>query len=257
MRTYTAVIVDDEVHQQELLSSLLKQNFPGIAIEAIIPSVPEALTRLTTNPPDLVFLDIMLPPFTGFDLLQQLPRIDFEIIFTTSYQEFAIKAFRLSAVDYLLKPVAPAELQIAMDRFFEKVTKKSAINHLELLIGNLQLKGERQRKIALPTLTGYVFVAFVDIIRCESDNTYTTFHLKDKTKIIVSKTLKDCEALLTDYSFFRVHNSHLINLDYIVEYTRGEGGVVKMSDGSHVDVSRRRKDEFVNLIKGGKSASYA
>lgn len=246
---YTVAIVEDEKHQQDRIIALLQEHFPDLEIAGIAATVDDAYTLLAKVTPHLVFMDVMLPPYTSFDLLQKLERIPFEIIFTTSYEEFAVKAFRLSAVDYLLKPVVPEELQQAVQRFRDKMERKSPLNHLQVLMNNLQLKDGRQKRIALPTLTGYIFVSIEDIIRCESDNTYTTFHLLDKRKIVVSKTLKECEAMLADFSFFRVHNSNLINLDHIVEYAKGEGGVVKMIDGSHVDVSRRRKEDFVRLFK--------
>lgn len=251
-QTHKALIVDDESHQRDALLTLLQQHFPQIHPIVIATSVPEALTLVQEHRPQLVFLDVMLPPYTGFDLLQQVPAIDFEIIFTTSFEEYAIKAFRLSAVDYLIKPLVLAELQQAIDRFTEKAKARVNTDHLALLIENIQAKSPRQKRIALPTLTGFIFVTVDDIVRCESDNTYTTFYLVNKSKIIVSKTLKECEGLLSDFPFFRVHNSHLVNLSYIQEYTKGEGGVIKMTDGSHVDVSRRRKDDFVNWFKGGK-----
>ncbi|MBT1711748.1 LytTR family DNA-binding domain-containing protein [Fulvivirgaceae bacterium PWU5] len=251
-QTHSALIVDDESHQRNALAELLQQHFPQITPVTAAASVPEALSLLREHRPRLVFLDIMLPPYTGFDFLQQAPAIDFEIIFTTSFEEYAIKAFRLSAVDYLIKPLVLEELQQAIDRFTEKNSAKINIDHLALLMENIQARNQRPKKIALPTLTGYIFVTIDDIVRCESDNTYTTFYLINKAKVIVSKTLKECEGLLSDFSFFRVHNSHLVNLDYIQEYMKGEGGVIKMTDGSHVDVSRRRKDDFVSWFKGGK-----
>ena len=227
---------------------MINENFHDLEIAGICDTIDKAYTVIQQVRPQLVFLDVMLPPATSFDLLQRFQSIDFEIIFTTSFEEFAVKAFRLSAVDYLIKPLVLEELAQAIARFRERVEKKQPQHQLQVLLDNLQTRQTQKKKIALPTLTGFIFIAIEEIIRCESDNTYTTFHLNDKRKIIVSRTLKECEGMLADFSFFRVHNSNLINLDYIVEYTRGEGGTVKMKDGSHVDVSRRRKDEFVRLF---------
>jgi two-component system LytT family response regulator len=245
---YLTVLVEDEKHQHERLQGLIDMHFPQLEIGGIAETVEEAHRIILAVKPQLVFLDVVLPPVTSFELLHKFRAIDFEIIFTTSFEEFAVKAFRLSAVDYLIKPIVLEELEQAVHRFLERMEKKSPHQHLRVLLDNLQLNQTQKRKIALPTLNGYIFITIEDIIRCESDNTYSTFHLKDKRKIMVSRTLKECETMLSDFSFFRVHNSHLINLDYILEYTRGEGGVVKMIDGSHVDVSRRRKDEFVRMF---------
>jgi two-component system LytT family response regulator len=210
-----------------------------------IGEVQDLVDRLN---PDLLFSDVMLPPHTSFDWLQTLVHFPFEIIFTTSFEEYAIKAFRMAAVDYLLKPIDKSELEKALDKFRQKKKSGEDNNNIQHLINNLKEK-TNQTRIALPTMTGFLFVSIKDIVRCESDNTYTTFYMADKRKLVVSKTLKDCEQLLLDYRFFRVHNSHLINLEYITEYIKGEGGLVKMADGSHVDVSRRRKDEFLKVIR--------
>jgi two-component system, LytTR family, response regulator len=245
---YATIIVEDEPHQQARLLELIHYSHSDLEIECICDNIESAYTMIRQIRPQLVFLDVMLPPTTSFDLLARFPSLDFEIIFTTSFEEFAVKAFRLSAVDYLMKPLIKEELDQAIARFRERVHKREPHDEIKVLLENLQAQQTQKKKIALPTLTGFIFITIEDIIRCESDNTYTTFHLNDKRKIVVSRTLKECETMLSDFSFFRVHNSNLINLEYIVEYTKGEGGIVKMKDGSSVDVSRRRKDEFVRLF---------
>jgi len=249
--TYTGIIIEDDQRQQTALMEQLAEHFPELTIAGVASSVPEARTLLAKVNPDLAFMDVMLPPATSFDLISSLDRIPFEIIFTTSFEEFAVKAFRLSAVDYLMKPIATADLIEAIQAFKRRRQSSASPAHLQNLLANLQVTRSDSAKIALPTLTGYLFVKVRDIVRCESDNTYTTFFTQAKEKIIVSRTLKDCEQMLADFRFFRVHNSHLINLDYIAEYIKGEGGVVRMSDGSHVDVSRRRKDEFLAAMRRG------
>jgi two-component system LytT family response regulator len=244
---YKVLILEDEKHAQETLAGYLKEHadFELVGIANGIGEVQDLVDRLN---PDLLFSDVMLPPHTSFDWLQTLVHFPFEIIFTTSFEEYAIKAFRMAAVDYLLKPIDKSELEKALDKFRQKKKSGEDNNNIQHLINNLKEK-TNQTRIALPTMTGFLFVAIKDIVRCESDNTYTTFYMADKKKLVVSKTLKDCEQLLLDYRFFRVHNSHLINLEYITEYIKGEGGLVKMADGSHVDVSRRRKDEFLKMIR--------
>ena len=246
---FTGIIVEDDRQQQESLKNLLAEHFPELSILGVASSIPEARALLGRVKPDLAFMDVMLPPETSFDLISSLDRISFEIIFTTSFEEFAVRAFRLSAVDYLVKPIATADLVGAINAFKRRKQNEETPLHLQNLLDNLQLAKSDSAKIALPTLTGYLFIKVRDIIRCESDNTYTTFFTTSKQKIVVSKTLKDCEQMLADFRFFRVHNSHLINLEYINEYIKGEGGIVKMSDGSQIDVSRRRKEEFLAVLR--------
>ena len=246
---YKVVIIEDEKHQQDTLVQLLLELHPELNVIGIASSVDEGRGLLALEKPDLVFLDVLLPPHTSFELLASLKSIFFEIIFTTSFEEYAVKAFRLSAVDYLVKPIVREELMLAVEKFKQRRKANDATAHIHTLLENIQHSKPEQVRVALPTFTGFVFVRIKDIIRCESDNTYTTFFTTDKKKIIVSKTLKDCEYMLVDYGFCRVHNSHLINMDYIAEYTKGEGGSVKMTDGSNIDVSRRRKDEFLQLLK--------
>lgn len=242
---YKTLIVEDDLHAQATLIQLIKE-VPELELVGVAGNVGEADQFCKTLKPELIFCDVMLPPVTSFDWLMKLEKIPFELIFTTSYEEFAVKAFRLAAVDYLIKPIAEEEFKLALERFRSRKEKSS--DQIQSLLKNLSLPRENA-KIALPTLHGYLFVLIKDIIRCESDNTYTTFFTTDKRKILVSRTLKEVEHMLEEYRFFRVHNSHLINLDYVIEYFKGEGGQVKLSDGSVVDVSRRRKEEFLSLLR--------
>lgn len=243
---YNVVIVDDEKPQQERLIQLLKKQ-PEFQIAKVCSSVQEGVEYLSANTPHLVFLDVVMPPSDGFKMLEQLPVINFEIIFTTSYEKFAVQAFKAAAVDYLLKPFSDEDFEIALDKFRDKVNAKKESENLRVLLNNLKEDSGNER-IALPVLQGYVFVKMSDIIRCEADNTYTTFHLINQKKIIVSRTLKECEQILEEKGFVRIHNSHLINLNYISEYIRGEGGQVRMEDDSIVDVSRRKKDDLLRRM---------
>ncbi|MBX2914400.1 MAG: response regulator transcription factor [Cyclobacteriaceae bacterium] len=239
-------ILEDDVHALNTLRTCL-QAVADMEVVGDATDIETARVLLHQLKPDLVLSDVLLPPHTSFELWSTFNPIPFEIIFITSFEEFAIKAFRLAAVDYLLKPVTESELAVALDKFRQRKHIRESTQNLTYLLANLQRP--TQARIALPTLTGFLFISIKDIVRCESDNTYTTFYTLDKQKIIVSRTLKECEQMLGDYRFFRVHNSHLINLDYIKEYIKGEGGIVKMTDGSLVGVSRRRKDEFLKLLK--------
>lgn len=244
-KRYRVVLIEDEPKAREQLKTLVT-GYSEFDVIGEAGSLSEADQICQSLKPDLVFCDVMLPGGTIFDWLLNLKKIDFEMIFITSYQDFAIQAFRLAAVDYLLKPLDPADFHGAVGRFLDK--KGSQLAQIQSLLQNLKAPREKT-KIALPTLHGFLFVEVREVIRCESDNTYTTFYLKDKRKILVSRTLKEVETMLESYGFFRVHNSHLINLDEVIEYLKGEGGQVKLSDGSTVDVSRRRKEEFLERVK--------
>ncbi|MDP2042744.1 MAG: LytTR family DNA-binding domain-containing protein [Algoriphagus sp.] len=245
---YRVLIVEDDAHARENLIRLI-QGVSDLDLVGMATTIGEADQLCKSLKPDLVFCDVMLPPDTSFDWLMKLEKIPFELIFITSFEEFAVKAFRLAAVDYLIKPIAQEEFNLALERFRSR--REKSTDQIQSLLKNLSLPREHA-KIALPTLNGYLFVQIKDILRCESDNTYTTFFTADKRKILVSRTLKDVEQMLEEYRFFRVHNSHLINLDYVAEYFKGEGGQVKLTDGAVIDVSRRRKEEFLNLLRKGQ-----
>lgn len=246
---YKALIVDDEKPQQEILSNLLAKHVQQIEVADICSTVDDGIKRINELQPQLVFLDVMMPPKTAFDLLSVFPSVNFEIIFTTSYQEFALQAIKLSAIDYLLKPFDEEQLIPAIKKFEERMVLKNSYRHVELLMSNIKTSNLEETKIALPTQTGYVFAKINEIVHCTSDNSYTTFNFIDKSKLMVSKSLKECEELLLPYHFFRTHSRHLINMAYIKEYIKGEGGQVRMTDGCMVDVSRQRKEEFLNQLK--------
>lgn len=247
MQTFTAIIVEDEPHAQAQLKQLLEKH-PDILIVGQAYSLSEASRLVESVRPDLVFSDVDLPPGNAFDWLATYPKLPFSVIFTTSYDTYAIQAFRLAAVDYLLKPLMHGDLDKALDRFRSQEQRDAGFSQVRQMLENLNQSNQR-KKIALPTLSGFLFVPIDEIIRCESDNTYTTFYTLSQKPMVVSRTLKECEQLLANQGFFRIHNSHLINLAYVREYIKGEGGQVKMEDGSYVDVSRRRKDEFLSLIR--------
>lgn len=247
--SYSVLILEDETHQQELLAALLRKKFPEFRIAGIASTIEEGKTLLERNTPDLMFMDVMLPPATSFDLLEQLPTVNFEIVFTTSYEAFAIQAFRLSAIDYLLKPVDELELGMALEKFKQKRYSRDSTLHVRTLLTNLHELKSGMTKIALPTLTGFVFVLVKDIVRIRADSTYTTVITRSRQQVVASRTLKEIEYMLVGHPFFRVHNSHMINLDYVIEYIKGEGGIIKMTDGAEIEVSRRRKDELLRKLK--------
>jgi two-component system LytT family response regulator len=208
----------------------------------------EAIPLLKEQKPDLVFLDIEMPHINGFEMLQALPRIDFDIIFTTAYDQFAIKAIKFSALDYLLKPIDKDELAGAVDKINTHPSRFISTRQLDLLLQNMQSARHGLETIALPTLEGYEMVQAAHIVRCESDSNYTLIFLKNGTKILVSKTLKEVEELLEGHSFFRVHHSHLVNLNEIKKYVKGDGGYLVMSNNNAVSVSRSKKDALLGMF---------
>lgn len=239
-----AVIIDDEESGRKAVKNYIVKYTPDLKIIAEADNVKNGLYSILSNKPDIVFLDINMPDGTGFDLLEKLPYINFKIIFITAYEQYAVKAFKYSAIDYLLKPLNPDDFIAAIKKLKSENKLEEIEQKVELLLKN-KIKLE---KIALPTSSGLKLIYLSDIIRCESDNNYTFFHLKNKTKLLVSKTLKEYDKLLTDEGFYRCHKSHLVNVNYIKEYLNGEGGSVILEDGSHVDVSRRKKEGLIKLL---------
>lgn len=245
-----AVIVDDEPYSCEVLGMLLQKYCPEVSVEAICYSPEVAFRVLSSANVQLLFLDVEMPHLNGFQLLEKLPRINFEIIFTTSYDQYAIKAFRCSALDYLLKPVDREELQSAVKKALARLQSPMP-QQFEILLQKINSSGTVSR-IALPTMEGLQLVPMESIICCLSSSNYTIFHLKDKQKLTVSRTLKEIEEMLEDHHFLRVHHSHLVNVNEIRKYIRGEGGQLVMSDGSTVDVSRSKKEILLKKLHSVK-----
>ncbi len=246
-----AIIVDDEPYCCEALDALLNRYCPQVKVVGICYSGKEALQEIIEQKPQLLFLDIEMPRMNGFELLQKIPDPDFDLIFTTSYDQYAIKAIRFSALDYLLKPIDRDELQAAVHRVDTRNHPPLA-RQLELLIHKMNLPASQINKVALPTMEGLQMVTVDKIISCESDSNYTIVFLKNKQKIVVSRTLKDIEEILEDYPFFRIHHSYLVNINEINKYVKGEGGYVVMTDGSKVDVSRSKKEFLLKRLSPTK-----
>ena len=242
------IIIDDERHSCDALKMLLGKCCPQIEVKAICNSAKDGLQKINELNPDLIFLDIEMPHMNGFQMLEQLSKIDFEIIFTTSYDQYAIKAFKFSALDYLLKPVDREELEKAIQKVSKKINPPVS-QQLEILLQKINQPTIAVQRIALPTMQGLEFVLVNSIIYCSSSNNYTEFFLKDKKKILVSRTLKETEDMLTDHAFLRVHNSHIVNLNAITKYVKGEGGYLIMEDGSTIDVSRSRKELLMQRLQ--------
>ena len=242
-----AIIVDDEPYCCEALATLLERYCPEVKVADICYSGEAAIAAIKEQKPQLLFLDIEMPQMNGFELLEKLPEINFELIFTTSYDQYAIRAIHFSALDYLLKPVDREELQKAVQKTISRLSSPLP-QQLEILLQKINHSSVAVQKIALPTMEGLQMVALDSIISCGSDSNYTVFFLKGKQKIIVSRTLKDVEEMLNEHSFFRVHHSYIVNMNEINKYIKGEGGYLIMSDGSSVDVSRSKKEFLLKRL---------
>jgi two-component system LytT family response regulator len=242
------IIIDDEPYCCETLEAMIGKFCPELAVAAVLHSGIDAMEVLEQFTPQLVFLDIEMPHMNGFEFLEKVHCINFALIFTTSYDQYAIKAIRFSALDYLLKPIDRAELIQAVAKV-SKTLKNPTDLQLELLLQKFNLPKNIIKKIALPTMEGLEMVEMDAIISCSSDGNYTNFFLKDNKKLTASRTLKDVEELLSEYSFIRVHNSFLVNINEIHKYFRGEGGYLVMSDGTNIDVSRTRKEMLLERLR--------
>jgi two-component system LytT family response regulator len=243
-----AIIVDDEPYCCESLTTLLQRFCPEIRVIDICYNGVTALKAIKEDSPQLVFLDIEMPKMNGFELLERLGEINFQLIFTTSYDQYAIKAIRFSALDYLLKPIDRDELQKAVQKVVTRL-KNPIPEQIEILLQKLNHPGAPVAKIAIPTVEGLHMILVESVISCTADSNYTVLHLKNKQKVVASRTLKEIEEMLEDFSFARVHHSFLINLNEVDKYVRGEGGYVLMSDGSSVDVSRSRKEYLLKKLQ--------
>lgn len=245
-----AILIDDERDALEMLEWIIKKQTPEVEIIALCDSALDGLEKIKTLKPELVFLDIEMPQLNGFDLLERLGKYDFEVIFTTAYNQFAIKALKICALDYLLKPIDGEELKAAVQKAVSRKQKTSS-EQLEMLMNYFKPEKPKTRRVALTAADHLIFVDTNDIMYCESDSNYTTFFLKkdDKVeKVVISKTLKDVEEILEGADFFRIHASFLINMKHVSKFTRGDGGYVVMSNNQHITVSRKKKDEFFEMF---------
>lgn len=246
MPALKAIIIDDEPHAANRLSGLLKK-YNSLSLEGEYLDLKSAVAAINEIKPDVLFLDVHLNNETGFDLLSQLPARAFEVIFTTAHDKYAINAFKFSAIDYLLKPIDRNELSASIEKLLKKISLNEAASKLDMLMYNINSSLQAQ-KITLPTENGLHFIPVQSIIRCQADTNYTHFFINDGSRITVSRTLKMYEEMLNDYGFVRVHNSHLVNITQIEKYSKGKGGSITMSDGSEIEVSVRKKEQFLKRI---------
>jgi two-component system, LytTR family, response regulator len=241
----TTIIIDDEVNNREKLRNQLIKYCPFIEIVAEADGVISGISAIRIEKPDLIFLDISMGDGSGFDLLNRFDTIDFKVIFVTAYEEFALKAFRFSAVDYLLKPVDPDELIEAVKKVTNQLSQER--NKQLNILSEIILSG-RFKKIALKDSDNIHLINIADIIHCESDGSYVRFYILNEKEITISKQLKEYEELLADSGFFRVHKSHLINMAHAKRFEKADGGFVVMSDESRIPVASRKREQLLELF---------
>ncbi len=249
----TALIVDDEPRGRTTLRTLLEMHCPDVKILAEADSASAGVEAVREHNPDVVFLDIQMPGGSGFQLLEQVGDLRFKVIFTTAHGEYALKAIKYAALDYLLKPIDGDELVLAVDRARKDLAENSGDTAetqvaLQGLLENVRAASPANAKIALPFSDGLQFVEIKDIVRFEASGSYTEVVLLNSDTIVVSKPIKVYDDMLGDSDFFRVHNSHLVNLDHVVKYIRSDGGRVEMRDKATIAVSRRKKDELIKRL---------
>jgi two-component system LytT family response regulator len=242
-----AILIDDELSSLQNLRQKLEEFCKPVSVIAVTQKPEEAMLLIKHHKPDVLFLDIEMPRMSGLRMLEELGDYDAEIIFTTAYNHYAIDAIRRSAFDYLVKPIAIEDLQNAVNRMIV-IRARQTKERLHVLKDSISDLRSQENRIAVPTNEGLEFVLIRNIVRIESSSNYCRVFLADRQTLFVTRLLKDFEELLAPYRFFRVHNSHLVNLQYINKYIRGEGGQVIMDNGDVVDVSRRKKEEFLNLF---------
>lgn len=242
----TAIIVEDMPDAMQLLQRDIKTNHADIEIIGTAQSVVDAAKLLRKNQPDILFLDIMLGDGTGFDILEIVPDVRSKIIFVTASDEFAIRAFKFAAIDYVLKPYSHQDLALAINRAKEQLRPNR--ERLDILKDTLAAPERKPDKISLHTLDKIIIVNLDAIVRCESDSNNTIFHLKDKRKIFVTKTLKYFSDMLKNYEFIRIHQSHLVNLQSISEFIKTDGGYLMLKNGENVPVSVRKKAEIIEIL---------
>jgi two-component system, LytTR family, response regulator len=242
------LIIDDEADARHVLRLALTRFFPEVTIIGVCESPEQGLEAIRTLQPDLLFLDVQMPHLSGFDLLKLVSPFNFEVIFVTAHDQYAIKAIRFSALDYLLKPVDTDDLRAAIEKAKIRLVQKNTYHQYQSVLHNIGHKAGKIDRLAVPTFEGIEFFNTADIIYCQADGNYTTLFLTGNRRKLISRNLKDLEHFLTEPDFCRVHHSSLIHLKHVQKYVKGEGGYVILSDNHHVDISRRKKDEFLGML---------
>lgn len=240
------IIIDDEEDARQVLLMAIEKYCPDLQVLAVCQSAQEGLTSIKALQPELVFLDVQMPKMSGFDLLEQLEDITFDTIFVTAYNRYAIKAIRFSALDYLLKPIDVDELVTAVERVKRSHAQKKT--RYKSLLKNIKAEGQRMTRLAIPSENELILQDISAIIYCSADGSYTHLHLDGGKTLTVSKNIKEFENVLPEDNFCRIHHSTLVNVEHVKKYVRGEGGYVILSNGSHLDVSRRKKESLLAML---------
>jgi two-component system LytT family response regulator len=249
MEKIRVILIDDELNSLQNLQNKLEGFCPDVSIVAVSQNPEEGIMLIKQFQPDVVFLDIEMPRMSGFRMLEELGEYDFDIIFTTAYNHYSIDAIRISAFDYLIKPIGIEELQQAVERLSKSLQKQTK-EKIDILKKSLSDQRSQEDKIAISTSEGIDFIPIKNIMHIESKSNYSKIFMIENKSITVTKILKDFEEMLSPYNFYRIHNSHLINLNFIQKYIRSQGGHVMLQDGTLIDVSRRKKEEFLKMIGG-------
>ena len=242
------VLIDDEIDSIRVLQRLLEGYCPKVNIVGTADGLDTALPLIREKKPDLVLLDIEMAQGNAFDLLNQLQPIEFQVIFVTAFDNYAIRAFKYSAIDYLLKPVDIDDLRSAIERVKTGPREDTIVQQMRTLLENVGAMQASQQKMAIPTITGLAFISLHDIIRFEAKGNYTCIYMTKEDPVITTRIIKEYEDILPGSVFFRIHNSHIINISRIKKYHKGRGGSVEMEDGSIIEVASRRRDEFLRLL---------
>jgi len=246
--SFKTIIIEDEEKSLHVLQELISDLAHDLTVCGTASHTESAIRLIETSAPDLVFLDVCIGDGTGFDVLQHLTNRDFELVFITAYDNYALEAFRFSAIDYLLKPIGMDEFEEAVARARKRLSAGKKIDRIEVLLNNVFQQSEQFKKINIPTLNGFEFIDLHNIVWCRSEGSYTIFHLTDKSKVASTRNLGYYEELLTRNNFCRIHHSVVINLQLIKSYIKGKGGYVIMTDGTELEISQRRKSEFLGRL---------
>lgn len=245
----SAVIVDDDLLSANVLADMLSPYSAYIRVLKIFTSPSEALEYLQHHRIELVFLDVVMPGLSGFELMEQLGKIEFDVIFVTAHEHYALKAIKFGAIDYLLKPLSIQDISKTINKYLARPKNPNEyLLMLQSILHNVKFKEQNLQRVALPAFDGLEVVQMNDIIRCAADRNYTEVFLSQEKKLVISKNLKEIEEMLDPALFFRVHQSHLINLNFIKKYIKGDGGRILMKDNTYVDVSRRKRETFLALL---------
>jgi two-component system, LytTR family, response regulator len=246
-----SIIIDDEPNNIENIQSILQRHYPEINVVATAANAGDGIAAIDKLKPDLVFLDIQMPGRSGFDLLKAFPRISFEIIFITAYDQYGIQAIKFSALDYLLKPIDPEEFKSAIQKAKDKISSRQTNHSIQNLLEYIKRGQNETPKMALPTLEEIRYVPVTGIVRCQASDNYTLFHLDSGEQVLVCRTLKEYAGLLATHGFVRTHQSHLVNIDFVKSYLKEDGGSLLLKDHTKIPISRQNRDLVKEVLNGG------